>query len=266
MNGLEQPRGVAALQRSFFERVTRAGDAADDGGEGLVVGGELAAHARLEIYRNAYVARLVECLADDYPAVAHALGGAAFEATCRAFIACTPPASSSLNFYGAPFADFCGASIHRPDAGFLADLARLEWALVEVIHADAEATLDPKQLAGVGADEWPRLRLVASPALRLVRCSYPVHRYYQAFVEKDAPRALEPAPCGVAVCRQADDVWRFGLEPTWVELLAQLCAGVPLGSALAAFEAGASEEDLAALQRTLCEWVAAGFFAGAAID
>ena len=74
------------------------------------------------------------------------------------------------------------------------------------------------------------------------------------------------APSGVAVCRHADEVWRFGLEPAALELLGQLCAGSSLGRALAAFEAIASDADAAALPRTLSEWVAAGFFAGVALD
>jgi hypothetical protein len=260
-----QPR-VGALQRWFFERVTRAGEAADGSDERLVAGGGLPPRARIDIYRNAYVARLLECLADDYPAVAHALGAPAFEATCRDFVAHRPPSSASLNYYGAPFADFCNDRRDLSDAAFVAELARLEWALVEAIHADAEMNLDPDALAGVTEDEWPRLRLVPSPALRLLRCEFPVHRYYQAFVEDEAPGVPEREPCGVAVCRRGDDVWRFGLEPLWLDLLESLCDGAPLARALASFAATASERDASVLQKTLAEWVAAGFFAGIALE
>jgi hypothetical protein len=266
MSRLDQPRALGPVQRWFFDAVTRPDDVMDGELERAVVGGMLPARARLDIYRHGYVTRLVECLADDYPAVAHALGASAFEATCREFIAHNPPTSSSLSYYGARFAERCGALSGRPDADFVTDLARLEWALVEVIHADAGASLDATELGGIAADDWPRLRLVPSPALRLLRCNYPVHRFYQAFVEGAAPGVLERTPSGVAVCRQADDVWRFGLDPAGLELLGQLCAGSPLSSALAAFEAIAREQDAAALQRSLSEWVAAGFFAGIALD
>jgi hypothetical protein len=40
----------------------------------FTAGPRLTAHERLAIYRRAYHARLVECLADDYAAVQHALG------------------------------------------------------------------------------------------------------------------------------------------------------------------------------------------------
>jgi hypothetical protein len=99
-----------------------------------------------------------------------------------------------------------------------------------------------------------------------LRCDYPVHRYYQAFVEDQAPGVPEPEPCGVAVCRRGDDVWRFGLTAHWLGLLESLRDGTPLAQALAAFEATASERDASALQQTFGEWVAAGFFAGVALD
>jgi hypothetical protein len=263
---LAQPRGVGALQRWFFERVTRTDDIADGADERLILGAALPARARLDIYRNAYIARLLECLADDYPALAHALGASAFEATCRDFVAHHPPSSASLNFYGAPFAEHCRTRTDLLNATFVAELARLEWALVEVIHADAETILESGALAGVAEDAWPRLRLVPSPALRVLRCDYPVHRYYRAFVEDEAPGLPEPEPCGVAVCRRTDDVWRFGLTLPWLGLLESLRDGTPLAEALVAFEATASERDASALQQTFGEWVAAGFFAGITLD
>lgn len=263
---LAQPRGVGALQRWFFERVTSGEAAADGADERLVLGGVLPPRARVDIYRNAYVARLLECLADDYPAVAHALGASVFETTCRDFVASHPPTSASLNFYGAPFAEFCRTRAQRLDAAFVPELARLEWALVEAIHADAETILESSALADVGENEWPSLRLIVSPALRVLRCDYPVHRYYQAFVEDEAPGAPERESSGVAVCRRGEDVWRFGLTPPWLGLLESLRDGAPLAEALAAFEAMASERDASLLQQTFGEWVAAGFFAGITLD
>src|SRR6187549_3956387 len=44
----------------------------------------LSASQRLDIYRQSYMARLIECLIDDYPAVQYALGEAAFTELARA--------------------------------------------------------------------------------------------------------------------------------------------------------------------------------------
>src|SRR5688572_24287524 len=61
---------------------------------------------RVAIYRDAYRARLVECLADDYPGVAYLFGTETFRDLCQHYIRDVPP-RGSLNFYGARFAGYC---------------------------------------------------------------------------------------------------------------------------------------------------------------
>ncbi|MEO6603812.1 MAG: DNA-binding domain-containing protein, partial [Polyangiaceae bacterium] len=62
---------------------------------------------RIDIYRRGYHARLIECLVDDYPVLQHALGEAAFEDLCRAYIAAYPSNAPSLNYFGRQMAEFC---------------------------------------------------------------------------------------------------------------------------------------------------------------
>jgi hypothetical protein len=265
-------RSLAASQHWLFERATRphpesTGDATADASSWVVDGG-LAAIDRLEIYRHGYFARLVECLADDYPAVAHALGAKAFDALCRDFIAQHPPASASLNFYGAPFAAFC-AGRPAPLAPFVSDLARLEWAVVEAIHADGEMLLDLAALAGISEADWSRLRLVPSATLRIIHSEYPIHRHYQAFLAGEDPAVPTPEASSLAVCRRGDDVWRIGLSPMFAVLLGRLIEGTPLATAIEAFEAvppSDTPDAPAALQLAFSEWVACGFFASVRID
>ena len=255
--------GLGGLQRWLFERVTSPHAAPLGPSARRVTAGGLPATARLEVYRQGYFSRLTECLADDYPAVAHALGPVAFEALCRAYIDAHPPRSASLNFYGAAFAGFCrgpGALV------FEADLARLEWAVVEAIHADATATLDLVAVAALGQDQWARARLVPSPALRLVRGSYPVYDYYRAFLDGENPSAPPPAPSAIAVCRRDDDVWRLRLGEPLADLLGRLIAGERLAAALDAVSGSAGALSAGALERAFGEWVTCGFFAALASD
>lgn len=262
-------RRLGALQGWLFERVTRPAGAgpepvtASDARARARVreAGLLSAGERIEIYRRAYWSRLVECLRDDYPAVAHLLGAAAFHDVCLDFIAACPPRSASLDGYGAPFAAFCAA---RPGAEFAAALARLEWAIVEVIHADAERQLDPAAFARNPGLDLERAGFEASPALRLLSLSHPAHEYYQAFLDGADPRAPQPAPTRVAVCRRGDDVWRVPLEAPLAEVLQQLVGGAPLGRALAGLgdvSAASAALHAAAVQRAFAGWVSRGFFA-----
>lgn len=254
-------------QRWLFERVTEplAAFAAAGGVEEQVVAGSLPARERVGVYRHGYVARLVECLQDDYPALQHALGQVPFAALCGDFIRQHPPRSPSLNYYGAPFARFC-ATRRAPWAGFAAELAQLEWALVEAIHEPEGERLDSGALAQLSSEDWTSARLVPSPTLRLLDTRYPVGGFYQAFREGEALTERFPAAArsALAVCRRGADVWRVGIEPALLPLLASLSAGTPLLAALdVAATAGqqrAARISLEALQRAFRDWVACGMF------
>jgi hypothetical protein len=264
-----------SVQSWLFERVTApalagatlARPAREDDAR-WIRSDRVSASERIDVYRNGYFARLCECLADDYPALAHALGPQGFRALCLDFIDAHPPTSPSLNFYGAPFAAFC-ATRRAPFAACASELARLEWAVVEAIHADAGAVLDPATLLALAEPDWARARLVPSPALRVLHAAYPVLRHHRAFLEGLSPSLPDLEPSVVAVCRRGDDVWRLDVARPFAALLADLIAGVPLARALAALEppdfsdGGTSPADL---QRVLSEWVACGFFAAVALD
>src|SRR3954465_14280881 len=90
-------------------------------------GPQLSAQERLGIYHYAYHARLIDCLADDFTAVRHALGEPAFDALCRAVISERPSDGPNLNFYGRHLAEHCASPRARVrDRAFIADLAALE--------------------------------------------------------------------------------------------------------------------------------------------
>jgi hypothetical protein len=290
------------LQSWLFEQVTReAPEAASSSGarelaQRVVSGGGLSAAARVEVYRHGYFARLVECLVDDYPALAHALGAQRFEDMCRDFIVLHPPASASLNDYGAPFAAYCG-QLPQSWSAFARDLAQLEWAVVEAIHAEEGERLDVEALGRLSAEQWSTARLVPSPALRLLFSAYPAEEYYRAFKAGSAAEfATErsggelglpaPAACAVVVCRRGEDVWRLRLSVPLGRLLERLITGVPLLEALERFGTGARAADHAAandaaadhaaadhaaiapedLQLAFRDWVSCGLFAGVALD
>lgn len=211
------------------------------------------ARDRLHVYRHAYVARLIECLEDDYPAVFHALGKERADELCRAYIEAHPSTSFSLNVFGAKMPAFLRERGER----FAADLAALEWSIVEAIHAaDAEA-MAPDALAGIDPSDWGNVALEASPSLRLHQFDYPVNAYYQAFHGDEAPAIPEPEQTWVAVYRGGMKIWRMALTRGMFALLAPLARGASLEEA---FEVDCGEEaDVGAWFR---QWTTEGFFSG----
>ncbi|HEY8040862.1 MAG TPA: DNA-binding domain-containing protein [Polyangiaceae bacterium] len=217
----------------------------------LTRGPKLDARERLAIYQRAYRARLVECLADDYPVLKNALGDEAFEKLATAYVARFPSVAPNLNAYGRHMPGFC--------EGFAADLAALEWAIVEVIHAPGEAPLTLEGLGSVPMEKWVEARLRPNSALRLLRFAYPVNAYFQADREGARPTIPPPDPSATAVYRSALTVWRMALSPPMAALLSALVAGKALGEALAQVDDDESPDHVMAWFR---HWVSSGLFVG----
>jgi hypothetical protein len=253
----------------------------------VTAGPRLSAADRFEIYRSGYHARLVECLLDDYPVLAAMLGEERFEALCRAYVDRHPSRSPNLNGFGRHMSSFCresealgarsaegaefgGAGGRKTAEGlppvFASELAALEWALVEVLHAECAPPLDIARLQTLPPDDWARARFGASEALRIFRFEYPVNGVFIANrIEERVPEVPAPSPTALAVYRKDTMLWRMELSGAMLGVLEPLTLGKTLGEALAAIEADAT--DPAVLEQTganlmvwFRDWVDAGFF------
>jgi hypothetical protein len=272
--GRRTPLTSLAAQQEWFARAVMTPESeaypvgAAEAASILTPGPKLDPLARLEIYRHAYHARLIECLLDDYPAVAAALGENGFAELCRKYIGIHPSTDSNLNAFGRHMASLCRSEPAQSTLGavasFLADLAALEWAIVEVIHA---ASADPLTMSGLGAvpaSRWADARLVATPAFRLLRSTYPVNRYFQAFREGKAPLVPEPEASAVVVYRSGPTIWRMDLSDAAFDLLHSLTSGQSLAASLEGAStalSGVDESEAAArVSAWFRDWVSSGLF------
>ena len=237
-------------EQLWFAGAVMSGTALDEADRRLTAGPKLGARERLDVYRRGYESRLVECIADDYPVLKIALGDDAFDALCRAYVARFPSVAPNLNAYGRHMPEMC--------SDFAADLARLEWAIVEVIHEPSRAPMTMESLAAVAEETWAGAHLVASPALRLLVSEYPANDYFQAVRDGHGPPLPTAQPSATVVYRSGLTVWRMGLTPPMHRVLAALVGGQPLEAALS-LAGGEPEEHVTAWFR---EWVSSGLFVG----
>jgi hypothetical protein len=245
------------------------GDARGEALAGLVRGdSSLPAERRLEVYANAYFRRLQGVLAEDFGALAAALGTEWFHDLATAYLWAKPPRHFSLREAGARLADFLArdprAEPFRSRFPWAADLARLEWALVEAFDAPDAPELGREALAALPAARWPGLRLELQPALRVLELAWPVHELRAAF---DAGAPLEPlraAPAASAVCvwRSDERVQQRPLPRDEARALALARRGEPFAALCEAIAAEAGEARAparaAALLEAWCQrrWIA----------
>lgn len=223
----------------------------------LTPGPQLDAQQRLDLYRYSYRARLVECLADDYPAVKYAIGDGEFEALAHKYIEWNPSRNPSLNYYGKKFSEFTRGQGLR----FAADLAKLEWAMVEVLHAPPAPVLEMSKLAELPPEAHPNIKLLSSKTLRFHQFDYPVNAFLRAFKTGGAPVVPEAEWAATAIYRKGYVIWRMDFTRPMAGVLSALLAGETLADALGTIPQDADAALVNDVMIWFREWVLGGFFA-----
>ena len=212
----------AALLAGDERRI--APDIVDDG---------LSASARLAVYRHHVFTTLTAALEATYPVVCRLVDRRFFGWVADQYVRVRPPAGPCLFEYGADFPEFVAtfpACAHLP---WLADVARLEWAMNAALHAPDAAALEPEALRALAPAALARLPLRLEPSVTLLESPWPVDAIW---------RANQPATDGVVdlgaggarleIRRLDDDVVFRALPPGAFALRAALAAGRALEDAV----------------------------------
>lgn len=215
--------------------------------------GRMAAQG-LGVYAYAYPARLREALADNFPALAQALGDEAFAQLADAYAQAHPPTEPSIRWHGAQLPAFVAAqpSLHPA----LADLARLDWALRNAFDGGLRPVPDLRTLT---PEAWAQTRLQLQPHATLLQLDWAVAPAWHALqAAREAGEEAElPAPAQHA---HALLVSREGLRTQWrsldddeAEALALLLDAPSLAAWLERMGEEALPQALAWLQRWLAD-------------
>jgi hypothetical protein len=203
---------------------------------------------RLDIYRNTFVANATRALRLTYPAVHKLVGDDFFQAAAASFVAQHPPRSACFDDYGEVFAAFLADFQPALSLAYLADVARIEWAVSRAIHADDVAPLDLARLVALSPEEQERVSFVPHPSVSLLSLAAPADVIWRALLAGDdaALAAVDPDDGSVRLLVERRDgvpeVQR--LDTAAWHFAAELCCGFPLGIVLAELES--AEDALAA--------------------
>jgi hypothetical protein len=215
----------------------------------------LTAADRVAIYAEMYFARLRDVLAEDFEKTAAALGPERFTAVVRAYLAAHPSGHPSVRHVGRHLAAFLAA---EPPAGgppWLADMARLEWARVEVFDAPDAQPVAMDDLRGVPEAEWPGVRLRPIPALEVVESGWPLH-----VIWRDGGYA-PPTRTVLRVWRQEGAVYHCAMDDLEQAALDRLRAGATFGEVCQALADLGPAEAPAEAGALLARWIEDGLIA-----
>ncbi|MGO9605179.1 MAG: DUF2063 domain-containing protein [Candidatus Binataceae bacterium] len=244
------------IQRSFWRAVADNPRASNSDPQfvSMVTGGpNLSRNERVQVYRDAYRLRLRDVLREDFPAIARHLGPDRFDRLVEAYLRDFPSQDPSVRHLGHAMGDFIARQHGLPP--ILSDLARLEWAMIEVFDAPDSDAIDAGDLREVAQDRWADLVFVPIPALVLLRSEYQVHEVWAG----TAPEVPSRSPISIRVWR--DRSWsacHAAMDLREADALKRMLRGEPFGAICEAFEDLPAEEAARGATAMLANWLACG--------
>lgn len=198
-----------------------------------VMGGTISAAARLRIHRHHVRQSLAGALASTFPTVQAIVGEAFFQTMAQAFVLRELPEQPVLAEYGARFPAFVSGYGPAGTLPYLADMARLDWALNLAFHAPLGDRLTVSDLANLPAERLFDLKPALAIGSTLLRSRYPIDRIWHASQPGTSVRSvsLEEGPAAVLVVRGPDDAAFASLELADATFVAMLAGGASLGEA-----------------------------------
>lgn len=194
----------------------------------------------LRVYRSNARALAVRALQGAYPVVAQLLGEENFAALAQSLWLAEPPRRGDLAHWGAELPAHVASLVElAAEEPYLADVARLEWALHAVASAP-DAELDAASFALLTQRDPAEVTLLLTPGTQRVASAWPVASIVLAHLEGEPTlqQAGERLRDRIAECAV---VWREGPKPRLrsapadeFHFLAALQAGASLALAWAA--------------------------------
>lgn len=236
------PLALPDLQAAFAAHVANdvaGGDRADLAA--AVVGDTISAEARLRVYRHHVAHSLSAALAATFPTVQALVGEGFFRGLAQSFVAEALPTQPVLAEYGADFPAFVGAYAPGRALPYLADIARLDWALNVAFHSPERRRLAAADLAGIAPERLPSLSIALPEGAVLIRSRYPIDRIWNASQPGASADTvdLDAGQADLLVLRRSDDAAFIVLDAGEVAFMASLAEGTSLE--IAAGQAASAE-------------------------
>ncbi|MEA2804657.1 MAG: hypothetical protein QOE49_4752 [Rhodospirillaceae bacterium] len=227
------PLALRDLQAAFAAHIM-GGDRADL--VAAVAGDTIPAAARLSVYRHHVFESLGTALAATFPTVQTLVGMDFFRGLTCAFARHSLPAQPVLTEYGADFPAFIAGYDAARDLPYLADVARLDWALNLAFHAPLGGRLKAEDLSALPVERLPSMSIALAAGAVLLSSRYPLDRIWEASQPGAASGTvdLNSAAAHLLVLRRPDDAAFVSLSEGEAAFVATLAEGMSLERAAGA--------------------------------
>jgi hypothetical protein len=232
-----------------------------DGGLAKVIASDdrLSAEERVDIYANMYFYRILDVLKEDFPATLAVLGADRFHNLVTGYLIEYPPAHFSISYADNHLADFIGAHPLREEFPFLADLARMERAVIDVFHAADAVPLDADQMRAIAPADWPALKLALHPANQILKLDWNLAGILKAVEQGEEPCPTVPEALSMLVWRNRSRVFYRAIDLTEQEELEAIANGASFAEICEMIAARVEQRDPAvAINQRLEIWLRDG--------
>lgn len=211
--------------------------------ENYIVGTEkFDSSTRLGIYGNAYAARLVEVLEDNYSALHTLMGDDHFEKLAYRYLEAMPSQHYSVRYFGHKLAEFLRDHKEYSKNAVFAEMADFEWALRAAFDSANKQAIGIDALQAIPPEQWGDMYFTLHPSVDRLNLKWNIPILWQAIESKEEPIASEENEYPLSW-----RIWREGELKIFYKSLA-----VDEAWALDAIIAG---NNFAKICEGLCEWI-----------
>ncbi len=195
---------------------------------------KVSVEARMGIYVNAYLSRLAEALAVNYPVLKKQMGDEQFYDLCFSYVQQFPSEFRSIRWFGHQFPDF----LKKEKEDFsIVELARFEWILTEVFDAADADAMTMEDIAAMDPNVWATMKFIPHPTVRRLNLKWNVAALWRSVSEETPCPVIEKSSKPIAwIFWRKDKVNQFSSmteDEAWAidammhgDTFAEICEGL----------------------------------------
>jgi hypothetical protein len=169
---------LAALQKCFLNAIFDAN--VSEHLDFIQPNVNVSAVEQFHIYKNNVFSQLTKALKNIYPVCFKLVGEDFFNAMAVTYIRENPSVFVDLNEYGENFPPFIAAFAAAQLLPYLADTAKLEWALHRIYGAPDSADFPFEKFAAVATENPDKIIFHLTPLSSLIASSFPIQTILEA--------------------------------------------------------------------------------------